>query len=152
MGAWADLPVSPERVRAAFRPARFVMGDAESAAFAAGVDPKAPEAKSLVETCLSSRLAQHVPAYGSAAALLDAVAAEPTLASSLQTALAYAMLSSEQYAGRSEERDVYTEDAKRFETKLAAACRAIADTAPFALGLSGRTGSATGGALPSVYT
>ena len=153
MGAWADLPVSASRVRDAHRSASFVVaseGD-DPYAFTDGIDPKAPEAKQLAATALLSRLGRYTGRYGSPDELLDAIAADTRLAGSVQSLLAYGMLHSEQFSGRNRRGDVYDQDADAFLKRLQEAARAVAETAPVLLGLTGRSGTGAGGAIASIY-
>lgn len=150
MGAWATLPVSAARVRQAHRTARFVVdGPNDTATFKDGIDPTAPEAKSLVETELTGALGKHVARFGSPEAMLDAIASEEKLASGVQAALAYGLLHSEQFSGRNSGRDRYAEDADYFLKQMKGAVRAVAQTAPFVLGLTRRTSGSVGGSMAS---
>ena len=152
MGAWADIPVSASRVRDAHRSASFVVpGEGGAATFASGIDPKAPEAKQLAADALLSRLGRFTSRYGSPDELLDALAADSRLAGSVQSLLAYGMLHSEQFSGRNRARDVYDQDAEYFLKRLNEAARAVAETAPVVLGLTGRSGTGAGGAIASIY-
>lgn len=150
MGAWADLEVSPGRVRAAHRTASFVVED--GAAFADHVDPKAPEAKQLAADEVLARLGGYASRYPSPEGLLDALASAPALAGSVQSLLAYGLLHSEQFSGRNRARDVFSDDADYFLKRLQGAAKALAQTAPHVLGLTGRTGSPGGGSVASIYT
>lgn len=153
MGAWSNLEVSAARVREAHRAAPFVTGSGDDATFRVGVDPKAPEAKTLVSTALLGKLGQYVSRYGSTEGLLDAMASEARMADSLQTLLAYGMLIAEQTAGRNRGGDLYDKDADTFEARLKAAVQAVVSTAPFLLGLTGDTGGTSpGGAFASVMS
>lgn len=153
MGAWADLAVLPARVHHAHRTAPFVTADGEGGySFAAGVDATAPEAKQLVADALMARIGRYASRYGSPEALLDALAADARLSGSVQSALAYGLLHSEQFSGRNRRGDVYGEDAEYFLKRMEAAVRAIADTAPAVLGLTGRSGPVAGGSIASVYS
>ena len=151
MGAWADLPVLPARVHNAHRSASFVTKDGEDFAFVDGVDPKAPEAKQLAADALLSRLGRYSARFSSPEAFLDTIAADARLAGSVQSLLAYGLLHSEQFSGRNRPRDVYDQDAEYFLKRMASAAKAIADTAPAVLGLTGRSGPVVGGSVASVY-
>lgn len=150
MGAWADLVLAAKRVHDAHRTAAFVVAD--GTAFREGIDPKVPEAKQLAADEVLARLGRYATRYASPEALLDALAAEEKLAASVQSVLAYGLLHSEQFSGRNRSRDVYDDDATYFLKRLQAAARALAETAPAVLGLTGRAGSPVGGAVASIYT
>ena len=156
MGAWASLPVQPKRVHSAHRSVPFVVmngeGDAATYAFTAGIEPTAPEAKQLASDALMGRLGRYSARFGSPELFLDTIAADSRLADSVQSMLAYALLHSEQFSGRNTRRDVYGEDADYFLKRMLASAKAIADTAPAVLGLTGRSGPASGGSVASIYT
>lgn len=152
MGAWASLEVSPARVRDAHRSVSFVVADGSGYAFVAGIDPEAPEAKQLASDVLLGHLGRYTSRYDSPEALLDALAAESKLASSVQSLLAYSLLHSEQFSGRNTRRDVYGEDADYFLKRMMGAAKAIAQTAPAVLGLTRKSGPASGGSIASIYT
>lgn len=151
MGAWASLEIDPARVRNAHRTAPFVELDGEAYVFSAGVDATGPEAKQLAETALLARLGRWAASYGSPEAMLDAIAAETKLAASVQSLLAYGLLHSEQFSGRNRRGDVYDQDSEYFLKRLGEVAKAIADTAPAVLGLTGRSGPVSGGSIASVY-
>lgn len=153
MGAWASLEVDPARVYAAHRTAAFVTSDGEGGAtFDARIDPAAPEAKQVVADEVLGRMGRFVTRYDSPEALLDALASEPKLAASVQSLLAYGLLHSEQFSGRNRGRDVFEQDADYFLSRIKAAAKALAETAPSVLGLTGRPPSSVGGSIASVYT
>ena len=152
MGAWASLPVDPARVHHAHRSAPFVVDDEGGGhAFASGVDETAPEAKQLAADELLARLGRYASRFGSPEQMLDTIAGDARLSGSVQSMLAYGLLHSEQFSGRNRRGDVYADDADYFLKRLQAAARAIADTAPNVLGLTGSSGPATGGAVASIY-
>lgn len=153
MGAWSSLEIEPKRVHDAHPTAPFVrLAAGGGYEFADGVDPAAPEAKQLVADEMLGRLGRYVARFGSQDALLDTVAGDARLAGSLQSALAYGLLHSEQFSGRNRRGDVFDQDADYFLGRLKQAVRALVDTAPAVLGLTGSSGSAVGGSLASVYT
>lgn len=152
MGAWSDLPVQPARVLAAHRTAPFISGQGGAAQFDARIDAKAPEAKQIVADEVLAQMGRYAGRYASPEALLDALASEPRLAASVQSALAYAILHSEQFSGRNRSRDVFHDDAEYFLKRCKAAVRAIAQTAPAVLGLTSRPVTGVGGSLASIYT
>lgn len=153
MGAWADLAVQPKRVHDAHKAAPFVLSNgAGGYEFAPGVDPQAPEAKALAADELLARLGRYSARFESPQAFLDTVAADARLSGSVQSLLAYGLLHSEQFSGRNRRGDVYEGDAEYFLKRMAAAAKAIADTAPAVLGLTGRSGPAVGGSVASIYT
>lgn len=151
MGAWSSLAVEPKRVYDAHKSAPFVYADGEGYAFDDGVDPTAPEAKQLVSDELLARLGRYSARFGSPEAFLDTIAADARLAGSVQSALAYALLHSEQFSGSNRGGDRYSQDSDYFLKRMQAAVRAIADTAPAVLGLTGRSGPISGGSIASVY-
>ena len=152
MGAWASLLVEPARVHNAHRSASFVKDDGEGGyVFAADVDPKAPEAKQLAADALLERLGRYSARFASPEAFLDTIAADARLAGSVQSLLAYGLLHSEQFSGRNRRGDVYDQDSEYFLKRMTGAARAIADTAPAVLGLTGRSGPSVGGSVASVY-
>lgn len=151
MGAWADLAVQPKRVRDAHRSVSFVVPDGEGYAFVDGIDPVAPEAKQLVADAVLARLGRYSARFDSPEAFLDTLAADTRLAGSVQSALAYALLHSEQFSGRNRRGDVFEADADYFLKRMERAVRAIADTAPAVLGLTGRSGPVVGGSVASIY-
>ena len=156
MGAWASLAVQPKRVYDAHRSVPFVErevdGETVTFSFAAGIDPAAPEAKQLASDALLERLGRYSARFGSPELFLDTIAADGRLAGSVQSLLSYALLHSEQFSGRNTRRDVYADDADYFLKRMREAARAIAETAPAVLGLTGRSGPASGGAVASIYT
>lgn len=159
MPTWDAVQLSPARVRQAHRSTRLVRlaaleaEDGPAYAFVAGIEATVPEAKELVETEVMARMGKYVTRYASPRALMDAIAAETTLADSVQTVLAYAFLHSEQFSGRNTARDVYDDDAKYFLVRMQQAVKAMAETAPYVLGLTGRSGRVgVGGALASTMS
>ena len=151
MGAWASLEVSAARVRDAHRSTDQVVPVSDGFAFVSGIDPQAPEAKQLASDALLGKLGRFTSRYGSPEALLDAIAADARLASSVQSLLAYGLLHSEQFSGRNRRGDVYGEDAEYFLSRLSAAAKAVAETAPVVLGLTGHAGIPSGGSIASIY-
>ena len=152
MGAWASLAVDPARVHAAHRSVSFVVKAGQTYAFVDGVEATAPEAKQLAADAVIERLGRYSARFPSTEAFLDTIAADGRLASSVQSLLSYALLHSEQFSGRNTRRDVYAEDADYFLKRMMGAAKAIAETAPAVLGLTGRSGPAQGGSIASIYT
>ena len=152
MGAWSDLEIQPKRVHDAHKTAPFVRLAGEGYEFVGDLDPTAPEAKQLVADEVLGRLGRYSSRFTSPEAFLDTIAADGRLAGSVQSALAYALLHSEQFSGRNRGGDLYDKDAEYFMKRMQGAVRAIADTAPAVLGLTGRSGAPAGGAVASVYT
>ena len=143
MGAWSDLEIDPQRV------ARIDPG-APSAAVAA--EPTVPGAKAEVETLLTGLLGIHVARFPSVQAFFDALASNEYLAGSLQQLLAYAAIHKAYLTGRNSSRDRYAEDAEIYARKMKAAAAALAQIAPNALGLTGRTGRRAGGSIASTMS
>ena len=152
MGAWSTLELQPKRVRDAHKTAPIVRLAGDGYAFVGDLDASVPEAKQLVSDELLARLGRYSARFASPEAFLDTIAGDARLGSSLQSALAYGLLHSEQFSGRNRRGDVYDQDADYFLNRMKAAVRAIADTAPAVLGLTGRSGAPAGGSLASVYT